>query len=133
MAYANSCLTKLHMHTVQTTILNEQSLSDLHCICTARHFTQYCKKQLHKKQNLDQKLWNKVFKILGHLPLFLCRVLNFVHSKRKIVYSNKMFYSSTVKQSLSTLASVVFPVLRWYFCCSFFSSVGSVFRLTAIL
>ena len=26
------------------------------------------KKELHKKQNLGQKLWNKVFEILGHLP-----------------------------------------------------------------
>ena len=26
------------------------------------------KKQLHKKQKLGQKVWNKMFEILGHLP-----------------------------------------------------------------
>ena len=26
---------------------------------------------MHKKQNLSQKIWNKVFEILGHL-LYLC-------------------------------------------------------------
>ena len=29
---------------------------------------QYFKKELHKKQNLGQKVWNKLFEILGHLP-----------------------------------------------------------------
>ena len=31
--------------------------------------TKYFKKQLHKKQNLGQNRWNKVFEMLGHLPL----------------------------------------------------------------
>ena len=32
------------------------------------HSTKYFKKQLHKEQNLDQIVWNKVFEILGNLP-----------------------------------------------------------------
>ena len=28
------------------------------------------KKKLHEKQNLGQKVWNKVFKILGQLPYY---------------------------------------------------------------
>ena len=42
--------------------LDQTASSGLHC-----HFTKYFKKQLHKKQNLSQKVWNQVFKIFGHL------------------------------------------------------------------
>ena len=56
MAYANSADPDQTAH-------KEQSDQGLHCLPF-----HYFKKQLHKKQNLCQKVWNKVFEILGHLP-----------------------------------------------------------------
>ena len=56
------CLTKWYMQTVQTQIrllLKEQSDQGLHCLSF-----QYFKKEQHKKQNVGQKVWNKVFEIL---------------------------------------------------------------------
>ena len=42
--------------------------SNLIRVYTVCHSTKYFTKQMHKKQNLVKKIWNKVFKILGHLP-----------------------------------------------------------------
>ena len=35
-----------------------------HNECFYGEMTKYCKKQLHKMQNLGRKVWNKVFEIL---------------------------------------------------------------------
>ena len=52
------------MQTVQTQI----RLIRIYAVC---HSTKYLKKQLHEKQNLDKKVWIKVFKILGRLPYLM--------------------------------------------------------------
>ena len=58
-------LTKWRMQTVQTQIkllLKEQSDQGLPCLpCHLK------KKKMYKKAEFSQKVWNKVFKILGHL------------------------------------------------------------------
>ena len=46
-------------------IAPKSSLIRVYTVC---HSTKYSKKQLYKKQKLFQKVWNKVFEILGHLP-----------------------------------------------------------------
>ena len=53
MAYANSAD-------------SDQSYQGLHCMLG--HSTKYFKEQLHKKKKNAKNKWNKVFKILGHLP-----------------------------------------------------------------
>ena len=53
-------LTKWHMQTVQS---QTSSLIRVYTVC---HYTKYFKKLMHKKPNFDKKVWNKVFKILGH-------------------------------------------------------------------
>ena len=45
------------------------SLTRVYTIC---HSTMYFKKQLYIKHKLGQKVWNKVFEILGHL-LYICQ------------------------------------------------------------
>ena len=57
------CQTILSMQTVQAQI----RLSSLIRVYTVCHSSKYSKKQLYKKQNLNQKVWNKVLEILGHL------------------------------------------------------------------
>ena len=44
---------------------SEGSLVRVYTVC---HSTKYFKKQLHKKQDLGKKIWNKVLEILGHSP-----------------------------------------------------------------
>ena len=48
----------------------DQTGSSLIRVCTVCQSTKYFKKQLHKKQKLGKKVWNEVFKILGHLRQF---------------------------------------------------------------
>ena len=43
----------------------QSSLIRVYTVCNS---TKYFEKQLHKKQNLGQKIWNKAFEISGHLP-----------------------------------------------------------------
>ena len=50
-------------------LLKEQS-DRVYTVC---HSTKYFKNQLHKKANLDQKVCNKVFEILGHLLFSISR------------------------------------------------------------
>ena len=51
--------------------LKEQSDQGLHC-----HSTMFFNKWLHKKQNLGEKVWNKVFEILGHLLYIVFAVVS---------------------------------------------------------
>ena len=62
MLYTN-IYDKMTYATVQTQIRMRSSLIRVFTVC---HSTKYCKKLMHKKQNLGQKVWNKEFKILGH-------------------------------------------------------------------
>ena len=68
-----------NMQIVQTD--QKQSDQGQHCLPFS---AKYFEKQLHKKQNLDKNVWNKVFEILGHLHIY--------HSFRKYWFLSKYYF-----------------------------------------
>ena len=68
-----------YVQTVQTQI----RLLNVYTVC---HSTKYFQKQLHKKQNLGQKVWKKVFKILGHLLYHVLMCVRIVDDSDQMLY-----------------------------------------------